>query len=123
MQKTICLLTAFIWISMAQSPAFAADSDLLKELSDMKNRIEELEQQLAGLEAGEDQQASKMEEKIGEELEERFGTLEVHGGAVVYYQGSQVNELNGENADSPSGAGFAADLELAWKPALPLTED
>ena len=127
MHKTICLLTAFIWISMAQSLAFAADSDLSKELSDMKNRIEELEQQLSGREAAEDQQASKVEknieEKIGEALEERFGTLEIHGGAAVYYQGSQVNELNGENADSPSGAGFAADLELTWKPALPLTED
>jgi hypothetical protein len=112
---------------MAHSVAFAADSDLSKELSDMKNRIEELEQQLAGIEAGEDQQASKMEKKIGEKiegaLEERFGTLEIHGDAVVYYQGSQVHQLNGENADSPSGAGFTADLELTWKPALPLTED
>ena len=64
-----------------------------------------------------------IEEKIGEALEERFGTLEIHGGAVLYYQGSQVSQLNGENADSPSGAGFTADLELTWKPALPLVED
>jgi hypothetical protein len=42
---------------------------------------------------------------------------------VLYYQGSQVSQLNGENANSPSGAGFTADLELTWKPALPLVED
>jgi hypothetical protein len=33
-----------------------------------------------------------IEEKIGEALEERFGTLEIHGGAVLYYQGSQVSQ-------------------------------
>jgi hypothetical protein len=127
MQKTICLLTAFIWISTAHSAAFAADSDLSKELSDMKTRIEELERQLAGLDAGEDQQASKMEKKISEKIEEalgeRFGTLEIHGGALLYYQDSQTDELDGEHADSPSGAGFTADLEFTWKPALPLVED
>jgi hypothetical protein len=40
MQKTICLLTAFLWISMAYSVAFAADSDLSKELSDMKTSLD-----------------------------------------------------------------------------------
>jgi hypothetical protein len=60
---------------------------------------------------------------VGEALEERFGTLEIHGGALLYYQGSHTDELNGEQADSPSGAGFTADLELTWKPALPVVED
>jgi len=48
---------------------------------------------------------------------------EIHGGALLYYQGSQTDELDGEKANSPSGAGFTADLELTWKPALPLVED
>jgi hypothetical protein len=37
-----------------------------------------------------------IEEKIGEALEERFGTLEIHGGAILYYQDSQADELDGE---------------------------
>ena len=90
-------------------------------------RIEELEQKLEEQESLAKRQAAKteknIEEKIGEALEERFGTLEIHGGAILYYQGSQVHQLNGENADSPSGAGFTADLELTWKPAMPLLED
>ena len=57
----------------------------------MKERIEELEQKLEEQETLAKRQAAKteknIEEKIGETLEERFGTLEIHGGAVLYYQG------------------------------------
>ena len=42
---------------------------------------------------------------------------------MLYYQGSEAGELDGLHADSPSGAGFTVDLELTWKPALPLAED
>jgi hypothetical protein len=49
--------------------------------------------------------------------------LSLHGGAVLCYQGSQVHQLDGENADSPSGAGFTGDLELAWKPGAPVIEN
>ena len=65
----------------------------------------------------------QIDEKVGEVLEGRFGTLEIHGGAVLYYQGSRTGELDGAHADSPGGPGFTADLELTWKPALPLLED
>jgi hypothetical protein len=41
----------------------------------------------------------------------------------LYYQDSQTDELGGEKADSPSGAGFTADLEFTWHPALPVVED
>lgn len=107
--------------------ALADTSAILKELQALKERIEELEQKLEEQELLAKRQAvkseAKVEEKIGEALEERFGTLEVHGGAILYYQESRTDELEGEKAGSPSGAGFAADLELTWKPALPVVED
>ena len=60
----------------------------------------------------------------GRALANNAGSMkEIHGGALLYYQGSQTDELDGEKANSPSGAGFTADLELTWKPALPLVED
>jgi len=105
----------------------AAEADVVKDIEMLKQKIVELEQKLQEQKIAQQKYARKVAEEVHEEieesLEERFGTLEIHGGAVLYYQGSQVSQLNGENADSPSGAGFTADLELTWKPALPLTED
>ena len=62
-------------------------------------------------------------EKTGLVLEGGFGTLEIHGGAVFYYQGSRTDELDGADADSPGGPGATADLELVWKPGPALLED
>ncbi len=105
----------------------AEKSDIHKEIQQLKERIKELEEKLDERESAEKKQTAKTEkkidEKIEEALEERFGTLEIHGGAIVYYQDSRTDELDGAKADSPSGAGFAADLELTWKPALPVVED
>jgi hypothetical protein len=106
---------------------WAAEADVSQELKDLKNRIEELEQQIKKVEDAGSEQASKAEnktaEQIEEALEERFGTLEIHGGAILYYQDSRTDELGGEKADSPSGAGFAANLEFTWHPALPVVEE
>jgi hypothetical protein len=107
--------------------ALADTSAILKELQVLKERIEELEQKLEEQESLAKRQVAKTEkkidEKVGEALEERFGTLEIHGGAILYYQDSRTDELEGEKAGSPSGAGFSADLELTWKPAMPVVED
>jgi hypothetical protein len=107
--------------------ALAQKSDIQKELELLKERIEELEQKLEEQEALSKRQAVKTEKQIDEKIEEtlgdRFGTLALHGGAVLYYQGSQVHQLDGENADSPSGAGFTGDLELTWKPGVPVFEN
>jgi hypothetical protein len=125
--KPVCLFTALIWFALSPLAAQAADADLSRELKELKNRIEELEQQIEDLEDAGSEQASKMEKKTTEQieqaLEERFGTLEIHGGAILYYQDSRTDELEGVRADSPSGAGFSADLELTWTPALPVVED
>jgi len=127
MRRWWIFLLALLFITGTGGRALADNATILKEIQSLKERIEELEQKLEEQESLAKRQAAKteksIEEKIGEALEERFGTLELHGGAILYYQGSQVHQLNGENADSPSGAGFTADLELTWKPALPLVED
>jgi hypothetical protein len=111
----------------ADARALAGDTAIHKEIELLKQRIEELEQRLEEQEVVNKRQAVKTEErtavKIEEAIEERFGTLTLHGGAVLYYQDSRTGELNGADADSPGGAGFAADFELSWKPALPLVED
>ena len=127
MKRCWMVLFALLFITTTSGRALADNATILKEIQTMKERIEELEQKLEEQESLAKRQVSKteknIEDKIGEALEERFGTLEIHGGAILYYQGSQTDELDGAKADSPSGAGFTADLELTWKPALPLVED
>lgn len=127
MKKCLRILMALLFITALNSRALADNAQILKEIQSLKERIEELEEKLEEQESLSKRQAAKteagIEDKIGEALEERFGTLEIHGGAVLYYQDSATDELNGEKADSPSGAGLAADLELTWKPALPVVED
>ncbi len=127
MKKGCIILLALLFIVGSGSRALADNAAILKEIQAMKERIEELEQKLDEQESLAKRQVSKTEkkidEKVGEALEERFGTLEIHGGAILYYQDSRTDELDGAKADSPSGAGFSADLELTWKPALPVVED
>jgi hypothetical protein len=120
-------LVILIFLFGISGRAQADTKAVMKEIQALKERIEELEQKLEEQESLAKRQAAKseakIEEKIGAALEERFGTLEIHGGAILYYQGSHTDELEGVRADSPSGAGFSADLELTWKPALPVVED
>jgi hypothetical protein len=127
MKKCLIILIALLFMTSLSGRAFADNAAVLKEIQSLKERIEELEEKLEEQESLAKRQAAKTEDSIGskieEALEERFGTLEIHGGAILYYQDSQADELDGENADSPSGAGFTADLELTWKPALPVVED
>ena len=127
MKKSGVVLIALLFVLGVSGGAMADSTKILKELQAFKERIEELEQKLEEQESLAKRQVAKTEkqidEKVGEALEERFGTLEIHGGAVLYYQGSEAGELDGLHADSPSGAGFTVDLELTWKPALPLLED
>ena len=98
----------------------AAEADVAKDIEMLKQKIVELEQKLQEQKIAQQKYARKVAEEVHEEieesLEERFGTLEIHGGAILYYQDSRTDELNGENSDSPSDAGFTADIELTWKP-------
>jgi hypothetical protein len=126
--KTVWIvLCALLVITAGSSRAWADTAAILKEVQSLKQRIAELEQKLQEQETLSKRQAASTEKQVGakieETLEERFGTLSLHGGAVLYYQGSQVHQLEGENADSPSGAGFTGDLELTWKPGAPVIEN
>ena len=128
MKKIVLIMISIVLVIYGGNNGIAADnSDIQKEIDQLKDKIQELEQKLEERESAEKEQASKtdknIEEKIGKTIEERFGTLEVHGGAILYYQGSQDHQLNGEDANSPSGAGFTADLALTWKPTLPLVDN
>jgi hypothetical protein len=135
----ICVISVCLALGTPFAGA-AAEADVLKELDALKKRVQELEQQIGDAKlSGSKPTAHELkhshghghshgdhdaiDEKIEEALEERFGTLEIHGGAILYYQESRTDELEGVRADSPSGAGFSADLELTWKPALPVVED
>lgn len=140
MKKLIMFVSSVCLALAAPFDAAAAEADVLKELEALKKRVQELEQQISDAKPTSVKPAAHehkhshghghshgdhdaIDDKIAEALEERFGTLEIHGGAILYYQDSRTDALEGENADSPSGAGFAADLELTWKPALPVVED
>jgi Carbohydrate-selective porin, OprB family len=127
MNRCWMVLVALLFIEGTSGRALSDNATILKEIQSMKERIAELEQKLEEQETLSNRQAAKTEKQIGEKieetLEERFGTLSLHGGAVLYYQGSQVHQLEGENADSPSGAGFTGDLELTWKPGAPVIEN
>ncbi|HSO61835.1 MAG TPA: carbohydrate porin [Desulfobacterales bacterium] len=127
MKRCWMVLLALLFVAGTSGRAMADNATILKEIQSMKERIEELEQKLEEQESLAKRQVAKteknIEEKIGESLEERFGTLEIHGGAILYYQDSRTDELDDAKANSPSGAGFTADLELTWNPALPLVED
>jgi hypothetical protein len=127
MKKVWIILCALLFIQVGSARGLADTAAVLKEVQSLKERIEELEQKLEEQEALAKRQAAKTEKQIDEKIEEtlvdRFGTLSLHGGAVLYYQGSRVHQLDGENADSPSGAGFTGDLELTWKPGVPVFEN
>jgi len=124
---SLCMIIVALAVLGPNLTASADNAGIQKEIQSLKERIEELEEKLEEQESLAKRQAAKTEDSIGskieEALEERFGTLEVHGGAILYYQDSQTDELDGQNADSPSGAGFTADLEFTWHPALPVVED
>jgi hypothetical protein len=53
---------------------------------------------------------------LEETLEQRLGTLTIHGGAVGYYQGANSVKIGDSRVRNTDGAGFAADLELSFSP-------
>ena len=99
MKKALVALCAAFLVVGGRGRALADNAGIMKEIQSLKESIEELEQKLEEQESLAKRQTAKteknIEEKIGEALEERLGTLEIHGGAILYYQNSRTNELDG----------------------------
>jgi hypothetical protein len=53
---------------------------------------------------------------IKETFMDRLGTLSIHGGALLYYQGRNGPKIEGIDYKEAHGAGLAADLEFAFQP-------
>ncbi len=109
MKRLLSLSTLALIVS--STPALSADEELLRELKALKQRVELLEKKL--------KEKSESEEKIAKEvaeLKEKLESLEIHGGAVIYYQGANVDKIDNQNFSNPSGSGYVADLEVSFKP-------
>ena len=79
MKKCWIVLIALLIFLGLSGRALADNATILKEIQSMKERIQELEQKLEEQASLAKRQVAKteknIEEKIGEALEERFGTL------------------------------------------------
>lgn len=56
------------------------------------------------------------ESSLRQEIQERLGSLCVHGGVVGFYQGMTNADIGGRTFQNPDGVGFVADLELTFSP-------
>ena len=112
-----CLLLVCCSLLLTTS-AFAGGLDVLKELEALKARVAELEVKLEKQEqkTGEIEGAKAEVQGIRNVIEERLGTLSIHGSVIGYYQGMNEPTIEGIEYENPNGAGFAADLELAFEP-------
>ncbi len=83
---------------------------------------------LAGDESVSEGQVSKSEEirphlpEIEAEVKEKK-TFEVHGGVVGFYQGSTSGTIEGEGLNTRFGPGIVADLQLTYRPPVPMLEN
>lgn len=66
--------------------------------------------------AGAEAQTREAESGLRQEIQERLGTLCIHGGVVGFYQGRTNSDIAGRKFKNPDGVGFVADLELAFSP-------
>ncbi len=117
MRKWVLLFTA-VFLFGHESAAKANEADILKEIEQLKLRIAQLEEKLKERPAEETtwQEESESEKGAKDVLEEKLGTLSIHGGVVGYYQGASKSKIGGTHFGNPDGAGFAADLEFSFEP-------
>ena len=108
----VCLLFG------AESVAKAGEADILREIKMLKQKIAELGEKLKERETREKKQRveARADTEVTDIIAEKFGSLSIHGGVVGYYQGASKTKIGGMHFENPDGAGFAADLELAFEP-------
>jgi hypothetical protein len=142
-RKGLGVLVAGVLLFGMAGVVGASESDIKKELDALKQKVLDLETKLektqeeaskqreeAAKEAEEkaSEKAEGSEERkphlaeIREEIKEKTG-LELHGGVVTFYQGAVADRIGGEKVHDASGAGVVTDLELTWKPGMPLFEN
>lgn len=85
----------------------------------LKERVEYLELELQKLKS--DDNRSDLEntpagDAASDLLDERFGSLSLHGGIVSLYQGGSFGKVNGQNYNDPGAFGYALDLEASFEP-------
>jgi len=110
MRKVLALVPALAL--MSSLPAVGADEDLEREIQILKQRVERLEKMLKEKRESEEEVAQEVRD-----IKKRLDAFELHGDAVLYYQGASVGEIEGEDYSNPSGTGYIADIELTFKPA------
>lgn len=125
--KQLLSLAILAVLSVGPTLGYAQDSNENdSRMQELSKRVEELEARLSAAEAAKavPAEAAKAEEGAKADagsdwqaaLEERFGSLSLHGNFVGYYQGSDGATIGGQKVDGTSDAGFVANLEFGWKP-------
>lgn len=109
-----CLALACCLAGPLARPALADDAALREEIRLLKERLEEVEAKLSASEDAEPAAAGSP--SLAKALEERFGSLSIHGSLVGYYQGGSEADIHGSRFKGENNGGFAADLELGWEP-------
>jgi hypothetical protein len=116
-------LLALLCIIVTGGPASALSAPTPRDAETVEGDTPEPGRVREGRRSAEEKPEESPAEQPGLVLEGSFGVLEIHADAVGYYQGSRADELDGARADSPGGPGGVANLELSYKPGVPLLED
>lgn len=102
------LLALCAAISFFVSPSFALESSNLPGAVTLSTEGE--------ASTGAHPEPGHPESSLREELQERLGSLSIHGRVVGFYQGMTNADIAGRKFKNPDGVGFVADLELAFSP-------
>ncbi len=116
-------LLALLCIILTGGPTSALNAPAPPDNETVEHGSPESGEAREGRRSAEEKPEKSPPDRSGLSLEGSFGVLEIHAGAVGYYQGSRTDELDGARADSPSGPGGVVNLELSYKPGVSLLED
>ena len=102
MRRWVLLITAVCFFGSV-SVARCTESEILKEIEQLKQRIAQLEERLEQQEAEESSQRDEAASgtTATDVLGEKFGSLSIHGGVVGYYQGASKSKIGGNHSKPP----------------------
>jgi len=102
------LLAIFCKVTCSPAPVFASEPVESQASIAQSSAVENP--------AGAEAQPRQAESGLREEIQERLGTLCIHGGVVGFYQGMTNADIAGRKFKNPDGVGFVADLEFGFSP-------